>query len=343
MALVSFKRGVKPSDLSGLSADTIYFFTDTKEIYLGSTPYGGDLTSLKGELASISSTLDTVQSELEGKADAEDVEALETWKITVDSALEELENAADDIAELKTTVAGHTETLASIAGEQTTQNGKITALETWLGDYYTGKKDLKTVLEEVVGGKLPENIIETVTGSKGIKATTTSGNVALELVVDPESAEILEAGADGLKITLPEIDETDYTVTVTEQGTAETGYAKTYVIAQPGTELSAKINIPKDLVVSKGEIVKNNGSTDGTFIKLTLNNDDVIYIDVKDLVDQVEANNTGGIVTVTVTDGNKIGASIAEKAITATYLADAVNTDIGEGKAAYTALTWGSL
>lgn len=343
MALVSFKRGNKPANLSGLSADTIYFFTDTKEIYLGSTPYGGDLTSLKSELASLSSSLEEVQSDLETKADASDVEALETWKITVDAALEELENAADDISELKTTVAGHTETLAGIAGEQTTQNGKISALETWLGEYYTGKKDLKTVLEEVVGGKLPENIIETVTGTKGVKATTAQGNVTLEGVVDPESDPALTVGANGFKLTLPEVDETDYTVTVTEQSTPETGYAKTYVIAQEGTSLNAKINIPKDLVVSKGEIVNSNGSTSGTFIKLTLNNDEVIYIDVKDLVDEVEANNGDSIVTVTVTDGHKIGASIAEKAITASYLADAVNTDIGEGKAAYTALTWGSL
>ena len=338
MALVSFKRGTKPSDLAGLSADTIYFFTDTKEIYLGSTPYGGDLSDLKTQLGQIQTALGT-------KADAEDVEALEEWKLTVDAALEELEDAADDIEELKTTVQGHTSTLASIAGEQTTQNGKIQAIETWLGEYFTTQTNLKAVLEDIVGGKIPDNIIESVTGTKGIKATTTSGNVTLEAVVDPDSATILSAGEKGLKVTLPEQATTDYTVTVTEQGTADTGYAKTYVIAQPGTSLNTKINIPKDLVVSKGEIVhESDSSNTGTFIKLTLNNDDVIYIDVKDLVDEVVANNgTDPVISIAVADGNKISATLNTGKVLKTHLASDVQTTLTNADAAYAALTWGSL
>ena len=336
MALVGFKRGTKPSDVSSLDGNTIYFFTDTQEIYLGSAPYGGNLADLKTQLGQI-------QTALEAKADAEDVEALEEWKITVDAALEELENAADDIEELKTTVQGHTGTLASIAGEQTTQNNKIEAIEKWLGEYYPTQTNLKAVLEDIVGGKIPDNIIETVTGSNGIKATTSSGNVTLEAVVDPESAEILEAGADGLKITLPEEATTDYTVTVATASTPTEGSAKTYEIKQ-GSQ-TYKIDIPRDLVVSEGSIVDENDEEEsGTYIKLVLNNGDELYIDVADLVDEVEANNAdNSIVTVTVTDGHKIGASIAQKAVTSEYLADAVNTDIAKGASAYAALTWGTV
>ena len=338
MALVSFKRGTKPSELSNLSADTIYFFTDTKEIYLGSTPYGGDLSDLKTQLGQIQTALST-------KADAEDVEALEEWKLTVDAALEELEDAADDIAELKSTVQGHTSTLASIAGEQTTQNGKIEAIEKWLGDYYTTKTDLKAVLEEIVGGKIPDNIIESVTGTKGIKATTTSGNVTLEAVVDPDSAEVLSVGDKGLKVTLPEEATTDYSVTVTEQGTAETGFAKTYVIAQPGTSLNAKINIPKDIVVSSGTVEVNaDDSHQGAWIKLVLNNDDVIWIAASDLVDTVTANNSDApVVSITVTDGTKISATLNNGTVTKAHLVTAVQTTLDHADEAYAALTWGTL
>ena len=45
-----------------------------------------------------------------------------------------------------------------------------------------------------------------------------------------------------------------YDVTLEEQITAETGYAKTYVIKQGGTAISPKINIPKDFLVKSGSV-----------------------------------------------------------------------------------------
>ncbi len=43
-------------------------------------------------------------------------------------------------------------------------------------------------------------------------------------------------------------------ITVEEQATAETGYAKTYVIKQGGLQVGAKINIPLDFLVKSGEV-----------------------------------------------------------------------------------------
>ena len=74
-------------------------------------------------------------------------------------------------------------------------------------------------------------------------------------------------------------------------------YAKVYELKQGG-ELIGTIDIPKDIVVKEGKLVHGYWSDD-TFtedeegpdlaIKLVLNNDDVIYINAKDLVDTYTA------------------------------------------------------
>lgn len=71
-------------------------------------------------------------------------------------------------------------------------------------------------------------------------------------------------------------------VTLTTADAATEGYLKTYVIAQGGTEVG-KIDIPKDLVVTKGEIVEKDGEK---YLQLTIANQDTpVEIAVKDLVD----------------------------------------------------------
>ena len=106
-------------------------------------------------------------------------------------------------------------------------------------------------------------------------------------------------------------------VTVTKQQTAETGYVATYVIAQGGTDLSTKINIPKDYLVKSGEVktaaaadltTLGNGYTAGDkyidFVINTKNNDGTdehIYINVKDLVEDTTYTADG--TTLTLTNG----------------------------------------
>lgn len=76
-------------------------------------------------------------------------------------------------------------------------------------------------------------------------------------------------------------------------------YAKVYELKQGG-ELIGTIDIPKDIVIKEGKLVHGYWSGD-TFtedeegpdvaIKLTLNNDDVIYINAKELIDIYTAGN----------------------------------------------------
>jgi len=88
-------------------------------------------------------------------------------------------------------------------------------------------------------------------------------------------------------------------LTVTLESSDDPDYAKVYTLKQGG-ELVGTINIPKDIVIKEGKLVHGywNGDTftedeegPDVAIKLTLNNDDVIYINAKDLVDTYTAGN----------------------------------------------------
>lgn len=111
-------------------------------------------------------------------------------------------------------------------------------------------------------------------------------------------------------------------VTMTES-TPE-GYAKAYTIKQGETAVGT-INIPKDMVVSSGKLVTNpEGQTAGTYIELTLANNDgsKIYIDVKDLIDIYSAVDNASEVQVAVTADGKISASLVDSGISTAKLAD---------------------
>lgn len=113
-------------------------------------------------------------------------------------------------------------------------------------------------------------------------------------------------------------------VTVEEQASAETGYLKTYVVKQNGTQVGVKINIPKDYLVKSGTIraatsadhASNNEITIGDklldFVVNTYTADGTdahIIIPVKELVDVYTAGNG-----IDVSNQNVISAKIATAA-----------------------------
>lgn len=316
MALVKFVRGTKPVDLSSLDADTIYFFSDTHEIYLGQTPYSGDFSDLESDL-------ETLQGKVT-QAEA-DIDALESWKATHQGEYEALTAADEDFEE------------------------RISALEDAFENAGDGEfESLEDLIDAVKSIK--DEYVKSVTAADTSVTVTTGQTPTVKVNISSKEGNALglDAVNGGLYVDpqlLPDEATTDYTVTVTEEGTPTEGYAKTYTIAQPATSLNAKIDIPKDMVVSSGAVVNQDGSGgEGTFIKLVLNNGQELYIDVKDLVDEVEAGTqAGNPVQIVVEDGHTITATLVEGGVTASHLATAVKTDIQKGVDAYTALTWGSL
>jgi hypothetical protein len=116
-------------------------------------------------------------------------------------------------------------------------------------------------------------------------------------------------------------------VTMTTDTTTD-GYLKTYTIKQGTTEIG-KIDIPKDLVVSSGEVVVDpDGQPAGTYVKLTIANQTTpVYINVADLVDAYTAQASATQIQLAISDTNEISATIVAGSVTATELAtDSVTT-----------------
>ena len=124
------------------------------------------------------------------------------------------------------------------------------------------------------------------------------------------------------------------------------GYLKTYQFTY-GTGSTFEIDIPKDLVVTAGEIIVVNSSspvsglTDGTYLKLTIaNQTEPVYIDVKDLCDVYTGKTATDGVSVSVSETNEISATLAGKAVTEANLEDTLATKIND---AVESFTWNSI
>ena len=124
------------------------------------------------------------------------------------------------------------------------------------------------------------------------------------------------------------------------------GYLKTYQFTY-GTGSTFEIDIPKDLVVTAGEIIVVNSSspvsglTDGTYLKLTIaNQTEPVYIDVKDLCDVYTGKTETDGVSVSISGTNEISAALVGKAVSESNLADDLANKIN---GLDSALTWGSI
>lgn len=117
---------------------------------------------------------------------------------------------------------------------------------------------------------------------------------------------------------------------VAAKKTANAGYLKSYTFTGPdGTPVD--IDIPKDLVVTKGEVVKEGKDT---FIKLTIANQVApIKINVKDLVDVYTVADTAQV-HLALSDANQITASIVPGSIAKTDLTSAVQESLDKADAA---------
>lgn len=118
---------------------------------------------------------------------------------------------------------------------------------------------------------------------------------------------------------------------VAAKETANAGYLKSYTFTGPdGTPVD--IDIPKDLVVTKGEIIKEGKNT---FIQLTIANQDApVKINVKDLVDVYTAQSNAAQVQLAISGTNEISATIKPGSIAKTDLATAVQESLDKADAA---------
>lgn len=173
-------------------------------------------------------------------------------------------------------------------------------------------------------------VVNTITAGNGVAVTGTVTDKTVAVVVDPTSDEHLTVGADGLKLTLPAADE--YTV-VKDADAGE--FSAVYHLTKNGANVGAAINIPKDLFVKSGEVVVNpEGQLAGTYIKLTLQNQEApLYINVATLIDAYTGVD-GDEITVAVSEDNKISAVIKDGTIALGKLAQSVQDSIAKADTA---------
>ena len=130
------------------------------------------------------------------------------------------------------------------------------------------------------------------------------------------------------------------------KATPNDGYLKTYQFTY-GTGSAFEIDIPKDLVVTAGEIIVVNSSspvsglTDGTYLKLTIANQaDPVYINTSDLCDVYTGKTVTDGVSVSVSASNEISATLVGKAVTEANLEETLAKKIADADAS---LTWGAI
>lgn len=130
------------------------------------------------------------------------------------------------------------------------------------------------------------------------------------------------------------------------KATPNDGYLKTYQFTY-GTGTTFEVDIPKDLVVTAGEVIvvsddaPVSGLTNGTYLKLTIANQSTpVYINTNSLVDVYTGKTVTDGVSVTISDTNEISAALVGKAVAESNLADDLANKINSLDSA---LTWGSI
>lgn len=120
---------------------------------------------------------------------------------------------------------------------------------------------------------------------------------------------------------------TEAAVSVDTSTTTE-GFLKSYTFYQGETKV-AVIDIPKDLFAVSGKVVENpDGQTDGTYIELTIQNGEPVYIDVASLIENYTAKANASQVQIAIDpDTREISAHIVDESIETNAIAnDAVTT-----------------
>lgn len=223
------------------------------------------------DLTSITSRL----SNVEGKAG------------TNATAITDLKNRA---TALETTVGGSTSGLVK----------DVADLKDFIGEGGTGG-DFGTLLDK------KENRLTEASGRNGVRVTPSVGPgvPVMEAVKDPKAGNVLQVNASGLFVPTP----LDYTIE--KLATPTSGMSASYQLRKGGSLVGAKIDIPKDMVVSKGEVrkatadeVTKYGTSQGVnatdlYIVLTLANSGspLLFIPAKSLVD-IYKGRSGGYVLV---------------------------------------------
>ena len=140
----------------------------------------------------------------------------------------------------------------------------------------------------------------------------TSGGKLLSIYIDEETGDLVVDDDGYHYYTSDEVD-SNFTIDVVKQSTADTGFFATYVIKQGNRAIGTKINIPKDYLLKSASINTASAPIPGTdivagdkYFDFVFNtkdsgaSDEHMYLNAKSLVDSYDADET----TLTLDNNN---------------------------------------
>lgn len=251
------------------------------------------------------------------------------------------EGATEVSAYLITVAGGEGATLVKLA--QTTASGDLAAdvaklqtqvasIITEIGKAATETTDATGLYKLIAEAKAEaEKRVLSVSGADASVDVVTDANknVTVGVAVSKDANNDLKLETDGLYVEVPE-----YTL-VKEDGSDD--IAAKYYLAKDGVKLDGvSIDIAKELFVKSGKVVTYSGNapegvTDGTYIELTLQNQDApLRINVGDLIEYVTGGSaaTDAIQVNVAADTHKVTASILDASIAEGKLTTDVQTKL---------------
>lgn len=165
--------------------------------------------------------------------------------------------------------------------------------------------------------------VASVTAADGITVGGTAVAPTVGIKLDSKAGNAATLSADGLMVTIPEVDVPEYSIVKLD--TATTGYLSTYQLQKNGTQAGVNIDIPKDYLVKSASIKTSTGEGDpsgfpaGTkYIDFVINTYDSeqgtgveshIYLNVQDLVDAYTPGNGIDISNANVVSAKVVAAN----------------------------------
>lgn len=232
---------------------------------------------------------------------------------------------ASDIAALQTKVNGIVAEIGKAAGTDTEATG-----------LYKLIAEAKAAADAKVASIAATNNTITVT-------TTDPKNPTVGVKVSTKEGNALKADATGMYVEIPEVTVPEYTIE--KLATAADGASASYALKKDNVQVGVSIDIPKDMVVSGGEVktyaageLPEGVTKPGTYIVLVLANatNSKLYINVGDLIEYVKGGTAAdGIITTNVAaDTHIVTATIKDGGITKVKLATAVQESLGKADTA---------
>lgn len=327
----------------------IYFITDTHELIVDGTKYGMSTSTLDKldnaidtveftspntiRFVSIDKTTDITVTLPNAGKNTEGVYTAGLMSVDDKKILDTLNGGVDvagsvqkQVADALSTAEGYTDgKIQALDVTDTAVEGSyVSAVSEADGKISVSRAELPTVAEIKSEGQA----IIAVKEDKG-KISATAGDIAAAHVTIADTAGHFNAGT--VEAALEELysqSGAGSKVTLESAEGTEDGVLKVYTIKQGGAEVG-KINIPKDLVVTSGSVVKGNwdgntfteGAGSGTALKLVIANQTApVYINTLDLVKDHTAGNginisDTNVVSVVVDPASESGLTVGAAGI----------------------------